>query len=66
MTARMTDEERIEARERAIFRSDDRFMDRMDRRWTAAEQMIGELCREGRKILYVFPVGGKYREGSRA
>jgi hypothetical protein len=66
MTARMTDEERLEARERAIFRSGDRFMDRMERRWKAAEEMIGELCREGRAVFYVFPVGGKYREGSRS
>lgn len=65
MAARMNDNERLEARERSIFRADDKFMDRMGRRWDAAEQMIGELCREGRKVLYVFPQGGKYREGSR-
>lgn len=64
MTERMNDEARIEARERSIFRADDKFMARMDRRWNAAEQMIGELCREGRKVHYVFPQGGKYREGT--
>jgi hypothetical protein len=39
---------------------------RLERRETAADQMIGELCRDGRPVFYVFPVGGKYREGSRA
>lgn len=26
--------------------------------------MIGELCREGKTVYYVWPQGGKYREGS--
>lgn len=34
-----------------------------DRQYAAAERMIGELV-SGK--LYVFPAGGKYREGSRA
>lgn len=65
MTARMTDDERLDARERSIFRADDRFMARMERRWDDADQMIGELVRDGRTVLYVFPQGGKYREGLR-
>jgi hypothetical protein len=31
-----------------------------------AESQIGELCREGRQVFYAFPVGGKYREGTRS
>lgn len=37
----------------------------IDQREADAEQMIGELCREGKQILYVWPQGGKYREGTR-
>ena len=43
----------------------DRYLSRIEAREDAAELMIGELCREGKPVLYVFPVGGKYREGSR-
>ncbi len=40
----------------------DRFLTRIEKRETAAEQMIGQLS-SGK--FYVFPVGGKYREGTR-
>ncbi|AKF13611.1 hypothetical protein PHIN3_348 [Sinorhizobium phage phiN3] len=30
-----------------------------------AEQMIGELCRDGCPVYYVMPAGGRYREGAR-
>ncbi len=39
--------------------------DRLERLENKAEKMIGTLVREGREICYVFPVGGKYREGSK-
>lgn len=39
--------------------------DGLGKREDKAEQMIGELCRDGKKVLYVYPAGGKYREGSR-
>lgn len=41
----------------------DRYLTRLEKREAAAEKMIGELS-SGK--CYVFPVGGKYREGSRA
>jgi len=40
----------------------DRFLSRIEKREAKAEKMIGELS-SGR--FYVFPVGGKYREGSK-
>jgi len=43
----------------------DRFLVRIEKREDDAEQMIGELCRNGQKVLYVFPIGGKYREGTK-
>lgn len=42
--------------------AENRYLDRLDRRETNAEKMIGELV-SGK--LYVYPVGGKYREGTR-
>jgi hypothetical protein len=41
----------------------DRYLTRLEKREVAAEKMIGELS-SGK--FYVFPVGGKYREGSKA
>lgn len=41
----------------------DKFLGRIEGREVAADTMIGELS-SGK--LYVYPVGGKYREGTRA
>lgn len=43
----------------------DRQQDAWDRSYDAAEAMIGKLIRDGKEVLYVMPVGGKYREGTR-
>lgn len=39
--------------------------DRLNAREDAAEQMLGQLIRDGKIVYYVWPQGGKYREGSR-
>lgn len=39
--------------------------DDLSAREDAAEQMIGELIRAGKVVYYVWPQGGKYREGTR-
>lgn len=39
--------------------------DRLSAREDAAEQMLGKLTRDGKEVFYVWPQGGKYREGSR-
>lgn len=58
-------ERHLDARQARRMASDDRFLSRINKRETAAEQMIGELVRDGRTVFYIFPVGGKYREGMR-
>ncbi len=58
-----TDEQHLDTRELRRLRADDRAESRMDRREREAEKMIGEL-NSGK--FYVYPVGGKYREGNRA
>jgi len=40
--------------------ADMRYLDKLDLAYT----MIGELCREGKPIFYVWPIGGRYREGT--
>jgi hypothetical protein len=59
----MNNHQDLEARQARRMASEDRFLGRIEKREAAAVQMIGELS-NGKH--YVFPVGGKYREGSRA
>ncbi|MHC2876632.1 hypothetical protein ACUXLG_005675 [Ralstonia sp. 121560039-2] len=54
----------LEARQRRRLAAEHRFLCRMEKREAAAEKMIGELVRDGKEVLYVWPQGGKYREGS--
>ena len=35
------------------------------KREEAAEELIGSLIRNGETVLYVWPAGGRYREGAR-
>lgn len=60
---RMHDEQWFEARLNRRMASDDRYLARLEKREAKADAMIGEL-NSGK--LYVWPVGGKYREGTRA
>lgn len=60
----MNTEQHLEARQSRRLAAQDRYLGRLERREAEAETMIGELCREGRPIFYVWPVGGKYREGT--
>ena len=55
--------QQLEARQARRMAAEDRFLARMEKREAEAEKMIGQL-NSGK--CYVFPVGGKYREGTRA
>jgi hypothetical protein len=57
------DERRAQARLNRRFASEDRYLARLAKREEQADRMIGELVNG---TLYVYPVGGKYREGTRA
>jgi len=39
--------------------------DRLNAREDRAEEMLGQLMRNGKIVYYVMPSGGKYREGTR-
>jgi len=59
----MNIDQQLEASQSRRMAAQDRFLARIEKRESAAEQMIGELS-SGK--FYVWPQGGKYREGSRA
>lgn len=59
----MNIEQQLNALQSRRLAAQDRFLSRIERREEKAAELIGELA-GGR--FYVFPVGGKYREGSRA
>jgi hypothetical protein len=59
----MKTEQMLEARQSRRMHAEDRFLGRIEKREAAAEAMIGELS-SGK--FYVYPVGGKYREGTRS
>lgn len=65
MTARKTFEEILERKLTTRMAREDKAIARLERREAAAERMVGELTREGRPVFYVWPTGGKYREGTR-
>lgn len=54
--------QQLEARQARRMAAEDRYLARIEKREAEAERMIGELS-SGK--CYVFPVGGKYREGTR-
>ncbi len=62
----MNIERQLEANQGRRMAAQDRFLDRIERREADAETMIGELCRNGKPVFYVYPQGGKYREGTRS
>jgi len=45
--------------------AEDKAMIRRERLERRAEPMIGELCKAGARVYYIYPVGGKYREGTK-
>jgi hypothetical protein len=60
----MTIERQLDANQSRRMKAQDRYLGRLELREIDAATMVGELCREGRIIHYVYPVGGRYREGS--
>lgn len=56
-------EQQLNANHARRMAAQDRYLARIEKREADAEAMIGELS-SGK--CYVFPVGGKYREGDRA
>ncbi len=64
----MTLDQQLNGNQNRRMANDARFLnnqDKMDRRRDHAETLIGELMRNGEKVLYVWPQGGRYREGTR-
>lgn len=56
--------QQLEARQARRMAAEARFLDRQERREAAAELLVGKLMRDGKEVCYVWPCGGKYREGT--
>jgi hypothetical protein len=59
----MTLEQQLNANQNRRMASQDKFLTRINFREEKAEQMLGQL-NNGK--FYFYPVGGKYREGTRS
>jgi hypothetical protein len=57
-------ERQLDAKQSRRMKAEDRYLGRLESREADATAMVGELCRNGRTVHYVYPVGGRYREGS--
>lgn len=55
--------QQLEASQNRRMAAEHRYLVRMEKRYDKAEQMLGELMRDGKPVFYVWPQGGKYREG---
>lgn len=56
-------DQQLDAAQARRLKAQDRYLTRLDKREEAANQMIGQL-NSGK--CYVWPQGGKYREGTRS
>lgn len=63
MTAKLSDDELMDRRVAARMERDWKAYERRQRREEAAHRLVGELCRDGKRVHYVWPPGGRYREG---
>jgi hypothetical protein len=61
----MNIDQQLDAKQSRRMTAQDRYLTRREKREAVAETMIGELCKEGKTVYYVWPQGGKYREGDR-
>jgi hypothetical protein len=57
--------QQLEGNQNRRMANESRYLDRINAREDAAESMLGKLVRDGKEVLYVWPQGGKYREGRR-
>ena len=53
----------LEGRDKRRHTIDAKAEAKLDRQYDKAEIMVGEVCREGKTVYYIYPIGGRYREG---
>lgn len=58
--------QQLEANQSRRMKAESRYLDRIIQREDNAELQIGTLMRNGKEINYVWPTGGRFREGSRS
>lgn len=57
-------ERHLEARQNRRMANEARWLDRRLSLEKKAERMIGELCRDGKIVYYVYPENGRYKESN--
>lgn len=63
--SKLFDHERsLESRQNRRMANESRWLDRRLALEAKAEKMIGELCRDGKLVYYVYPEGGRYKEST--
>lgn len=55
---------RLDGIHRRRMEQEERFLVKLEKQWIKAERMIGVLIREGKRVYYIHPEGGRYREGT--
>ena len=56
-------EQFLESRVSRRIKAEDRALTRLEKREARAEKLIGTIVREGKEVSYIWPQGGKYKEG---
>lgn len=51
-----------DAKEKRRFKADERAYEILERQMDNCEYLIGELCREGKTVYYIFTKAGKVKE----
>jgi hypothetical protein len=56
-------EQFLESRVSRRIKAGDRALTRLEKREARAEKLIGSILRDGQEVSYIYPQGGKYKEG---
>ena len=56
-------EQFLESRVSRRIKAEDRALTRLEKREARAEKLIGTIVRNGNEVSYIWPQGGKYKEG---
>jgi len=56
-------EQFLESRVSRRIKAGDRALTRLEKREARAEKLVGTILRDGQEVSYIYPQGGKYKEG---
>jgi len=56
-------EQFLESRVSRRLKAEEKVLTRLEKRGLRAEKLIGSIVRDGQEVSYIYPQGGKYKEG---